>query len=369
VRALVLNDYEETPRVEELVLSRPGPGEVLVSIQASGVCRSDLHAISATLPIPTPLVLGHEASGVVDEVGSQVRTVRPGDHVVVTWIPSCGRCFWCLNGQAELCEEANRGAVDGTRADGTTPFARDGEPVHVFSWAGTLAEAVVVPEPLVVPIPRTMPWDEAALLGCGVQTGVGAAIRSPLAAAGTALVLGLGGVGLSIVQGCRIKGARRIIAVDTVEEKRVLARDLGATDLVDGRDDVLAAVLELTADRGVDVAFDAVGRTDLLALAFNAARRGGTAVAVGVPAPHEEVVLNAFSFPSQEKTLTGSWLGGSHPPRDIPQLVALWEAGRLRLQPLITRTYPLDAAPDALQDLAAGRVVRPVVHPQKRRLK
>jgi|BEDMetMinimDraft_2_1075160.scaffolds.fasta_scaffold03017_3 S-(hydroxymethyl)glutathione dehydrogenase/alcohol dehydrogenase len=362
MRALVLEDYGARPRLETVAYNPPGPGEVLVRIMASGVCHSDLHVVTGTLPLPVPAVLGHEASGIVAAVGAQTQRIRPGDHVVVTWIPSCGRCFWCLRGQPELCEAANAGAVSGTRPDGSSPLAWRGQPLHPFSWAGTLAEYAVVPETLVIPIPPQMPWEEAALLGCAVQTGVGAAWRSPLELGDTVLVVGLGGVGQNIVQGARLKGAGRIIAVDPVAEKRDLARLLGATHTIDpAAEDTLTAVLDLTEDRGVDVAFEAVGRPELLALAFNATRRGGTAVAVGVPAPNDDVAVNAFAFPSQEKTLTGAWLGGSYPPRDIPRLVALWEAGRLLLRPLVSRVYRPEEAANAFDDLQAGRIVRGVV--------
>ncbi len=364
IRALVLDDYEQEPYISTLTLREPGWGEVQVRILSSGVCHSDLHAISATLPLPVPLVLGHEGSGLVMKTGPGVFSVSEGMPVVVTWVPACGRCPWCLEGQPELCEEARRGSMSGAGRAGS-PLSRDGQEVYPFSWAGTLAEEVVVPEAAVVPLPVAMPWDEAALLGCAVQTGVGAAFRSPLRPGDSALVIGLGGVGLNIVQGARIMGATTIIGVDPFDGKRRVASHLGATHVLDPADtDILGAVLELTDDRGVDVAFEAVGDAGLIALAFNAARRGGTAVAVGVPTPQAELSVNAFSFPSQGKTLTGSWLGGSYPARDIPRLVRLWAARRLTLSPLISAPYPLDAAPQALRDLAEGRVIRPVVHPQ-----
>jgi S-(hydroxymethyl)glutathione dehydrogenase/alcohol dehydrogenase len=364
IRALVLADYDEVPQVESVMLRGPGPGEVRVAIRSSGVCHSDLHALSATLPLPVPMVLGHEASGVVLETGPGVTGVTAGSPVVVTWVPACGHCFWCVSGQPELCEEANRGAVQGTGREGTTHLSRGEEELYPFSWAGTLAEQVVVPEAAVVALPVDMPWDEAALLGCAVQTGVGAAFHAPVGPGSSVLVVGLGGVGLNIIQGARIMGATAIIGADPVRAKREAALALGATQVVDpGATDTLSAVLALTQDRGVDVAFEAVGSPDLLQMAFNAVRRGGTAVAVGVPAPHLELTLNAFSFPSQEKTLTGSWLGGSYPPRDVPRLARLWESGALRLAPLISAPYTLEDAPQALRDLAEGRVIRPVVHP------
>lgn len=362
IAALVVRDYGERPRVERVSLSPPRAGEVRVQIRTSGICHSDLHAISGTLPLPMPIVLGHEASGVVTRIGPGVRRVKPGDRVVVTWIPSCGRCFWCVNGQPELCEEANRGSVEGTPADGDSHLSWHGEPLYPFSWAGTLADAVVVPESAVIPIAADVPWDEAALLGCAVQTGVGAALHSPIRAGDTVLVIGLGGVGQNIVQGARIAGAARILAMDPVATKRDLALTLGATDAIDpAADDPLTAVLDLTRDRGVDVAFEAVGQPDLIALAFNAVRRGGTAVAVGVPSPELDLTVNAFAFPSQEKTLTGSWLGGSYPPRDIPRLIELWRSGRLQLSPLLSRPFRLSEAPAALDALAHGQILRGIV--------
>ncbi len=362
IAALVVRDYGERPRVERVSLSPPRAGEVRVQIRTSGICHSDLHAISGTLPLPMPIVLGHEASGVVTRIGPGVGRVKPGDRVVVTWIPSCGRCFWCVNGQPELCEEANRGSVEGTSTDGDSHLSWQGEPLYPFSWAGTLADAVVVPESAVIPIAADVPWDEAALLGCAVQTGVGAALHSPIRAGDTVLVIGLGGVGQNIVQGARIAGAARILAMDPVAAKRELALTLGATDAIDpAADDPLTAVLDLTGDRGVDVAFEAVGQPDLIALAFNAVRRGGTAVAVGVPSPELDLTVNAFAFPSQEKTLTGSWLGGSYPPRDIPRLIELWRSGRLQLSPLLSRPFRLSEAPAALDALAHGQILRGIV--------
>ncbi len=361
IQAVVIADYDQTPQVEWVELQDPGPGDVRVRIHAAGICHSDWHAVTGTLPLPMPMVLGHEASGTVTDVGPLVERVRVGDRVVVTWVPACGHCFWCLNGAPELCETANRGAVSGTGADGRTPLRWRGQPLHRFSWSGTLATAAVVPESGVVRIGPDMPWREAALLGCAVQTGVGAAFGAPIVPGDTVAVLGLGGVGLNVVQGARMVGAARIIAVDPVAWKRELARELGATDTVDASVDVLTALLDLTDGRGVDVAFEAVGQVPLMALAFNAVRRGGTAVMVGVPMPNAELSLNAFAFPSQEKTLTGSWLGGSHPARDIPRLEALWRSGQLRLAPLTTHTYALHEVPEALQDLLSGRVARPVV--------
>jgi S-(hydroxymethyl)glutathione dehydrogenase/alcohol dehydrogenase len=362
IRALVLSDYGTAPTVETVDLADPGPGQVRVKLEASGVCHSDWHAVTATLPLPVPLVLGHEGSGTVEEVGPGVTRVKPGDRVVVSWIAACGECYWCRRDQPELCEEANRGAVNGLW-QGKAPTHRwRGEPLYTFSLAGTLAEATVVPESSVTPVPRHMPWEEAALLGCAVLTGTGAAFRSPIQPGDRVAVIGAGGVGQNVIQGARIMGAEQIIAVDPVGWKRTLAREFGATDEVDPESqDALDQILELTDGRGADVTFEVVGRPDLMALAFNAARRGGTAVAVGVPAPHEELTVNAFAFPSQEKTLTGSWSGGAYPPRDLPRLLSLWDRGELLLNPLITSLYRLEEAPQAFSDLLEGRTLRGVV--------
>ncbi len=362
MRAAVVSDYGEPVRIVSLEIDDPGPNEVLVEMRASGVCHSDWHAVSGRLPLPVPMVLGHEGAGVVRKVGSRVRQIQPGDCVVLSWIPSCGSCWWCTDGHPELCERANDAAVNGTLASGDKRVRWDGTPISVFSATGTLADFAVVSERSVVTIPSDMPFEEASLLGCAVQTGVGAALRSPIRPGDTILVVGAGGVGLNIVQGARIRGAAKIIAVDLSATNRELALSLGATLTINpAKDDPLLAILDYTHDRGVDVAFEAVGQVELVALAFNAARRGGTAVAIGVPAPNENLSINAFAFPSQEKTLTGSWYGGSFAPRDIPRLVELWKSGHLRLAPLIKRRYRLDDTPKAFEDLISGRGGRSVI--------
>jgi S-(hydroxymethyl)glutathione dehydrogenase/alcohol dehydrogenase len=366
MRALVLEDYGATPRVETVTMREPGPFEVDVRIMASGVCHSDWHVVTATLPLPMPLVLGHEGSGVVERVGSGVTRVKPGDAVVLSWIPACGVCYWCQRGQAELCEAANYGAVHGARRGETAPLRWREAPLYGFSLTGTLAERALVSESAVTPIPPEMPWDEAALLGCAVLTGTGAAFRAPIEPGDTVAVIGCGGVGQNVIQGARLMGAARIVAVDPVPWKRELATRLGATDTVDpDARDPLDQLLDLSEGRGVDVAFEVVGRPELLALAFNATRRGGTTVAVGVAPPHEEVTLNAFAFVSQEKTLTGSWYGGARPARDIPRLLELWRRRQLLLRPLITHRYTLDQGARALDDLVRGESLRGVVWPQE----
>lgn len=363
ISAAVLFDYGRPVEVSEVSLDDPGPGEVLVEMRASGVCHSDWHAVTGHLPLPLPLVLGHEGAGVVRTVGPGVTRLVPGDRVVLSWLPACGQCSRCVDGQPELCQIANDAAVNGNLPTGVTRVTTtDGKGVSVFSSTGTLADCVVVSEASAIPVPAAMPFDQASLLGCAVQTGIGAAFHAPIRPGDAVLVIGAGGVGLNIVQGARIRGAARIIAVDPSEANRQLARELGATEVINPDEgNPLLEILDLTGDLGVDVAFDAVGRADLLALAFNAARKGGTAVAVGVPEPNESVALNAFAFVSQEKTLTGSWYGSGFPPRDIPRLCALWQSGMLRIAPLIQRRYPLSEINRAFDDLVAAKGGRSVI--------
>lgn len=362
VRAAVAVDYGEPVRVERIELESPGAGEVLVEMKAAGVCRSDWHVLTGTLPLPVPMVLGHEGAGIVREVGPGVSAPKVGDPVVCSWVGACGRCRRCLGGQPELCERANQAAVDGTLTGGDSRTFWHDKPIATFSATGTLAEFAVVGAENVVPIPKEMAWEEAALLGCAVQTGVGAAFHAPIAMGDTVLVIGAGGVGLNLVQGSRMRGAGAILAADPSPAARALALELGATEAIDPEaEDLLTAVLDRTGDEGVDVAFEAVGSPALIAVAFAAARRGGTAIVVGVPEPNQSVDVNAFAFVSQEKTLTGSWYGGGHPARDLPRLLRLVAAGRLRVAPLIQRRYALDEVGAAFQDLASGRGGRSVV--------
>lgn len=362
MRAAVAVEYGDPVRVEQVELAPPEAGEVLVEMKAAGICRTDWHVLRGALPLPVPMVLGHEGAGIVREVGPGVVAPRVGDAVVCSWVGACGRCRRCLGGQPELCERANQAAVDGTLTGGHFRTFWHGKPIATFSATGTLAEWVVVSEQNVVPISRQMAWEEAALLGCAVQTGVGAAFHAPMAMGDTVLVIGAGGVGLNIVQGSRLRGASAIFAADPSSAARGLALELGATEVIDpDAEDLLTAVLDRTRDEGVDVAFEAVGRPDLIATAFAAARRGGTAIVVGVPEPHQAIDLNAFAFVSQEKTLTGSWYGGGHPGRDLSRLLRLIGSGQLKVAPLIRRRYTLEEVGMAFRTLADGEGGRSVV--------
>lgn len=363
VRAAVLHEVGAPLSVDELELAEPGPGEVRLRVMAAGVCHSDLHVVTGDIPQPLPVVLGHEGAGLVEAVGPGVTHVQPGDRVVTSWIPACGQCHFCRVGRAELCDEAGALAVTGTLRDGTTRFEKDGQPVHHFLQVSAFAERIVVPAGGVVPVPPEVPWDRAALLGCGVTTGAGAVWHTARVRPGkSVVVIGCGGVGLSAVQAAALAGAWPIIAVDVVPEKLAVARRLGASHTVDAREhDVVTAVVDLTDGLGADYAFEAVGRPDTIAQAFGAVRKGGMAVVVGVAPPNAEVCINAFALPAHEKVLTGSWFGQSNPHVDVPRLARLYLAGKFKLDELISRRYRLDEINAAFDDLRRGQVLRGVV--------
>jgi S-(hydroxymethyl)glutathione dehydrogenase/alcohol dehydrogenase len=363
VWASVLADYGQLGE-EFLELDDPGPGEVAVRMRAAGVCHSDYHVFSGDLPLPTPMVLGHEGAGEVLSVGPGVTSVRPGDLVVLSWLPACGRCAFCLTGRPELCRVPATAAEHGTLPGGRTPFRRaGGEPVYQFSLTGAFAEVTVVPEAGVVRLPPGTDLEAAALLGCSVLTGTGAVWRTAGVRPGEAVaVFGAGGIGLNVLQGATLVSASPRIAVDVSDQRLEAARAFGATHVVHAeRRSALDAILELTGGEGVDAAFEAIGRPETIAAAFNATRPGGRAVVIGVAPPHVEVALNAFAFPSQEKTLTGCWYGQSSPARDVPPLLRLHAEGRLQLRPLVSGRYGLARLGEAFGAMLDGSVNRALI--------
>jgi S-(hydroxymethyl)glutathione dehydrogenase / alcohol dehydrogenase len=342
-------------------IAEPAAGQVRVRVEHCGVCHSDLTVATSGMA-PTPLVLGHEAAGVVDAVGEGVTAVAPGDSVVLTPVPPCGRCYWCVRGETGICVNS-RSVMTNTFADGSTGLSRGGEMVYRGLGVGGFAEYVLTPENGAVKIPAGTPLEIACVIGCAVQTGVGAVLNTAKVEPGaTVLVLGLGGIGLSVVQGARVAGAARIIASDPVAERREAALRLGATDVVDpGTADVVATTLSLT-EIGADYAFEAAGRAALVSAGIQATRPGGTTVSVGAPPADENLTISPMVlFGVQEKKLLGCLLGSCNSQRDIPRLVALWQAGRLDLEGLITNRRPLSGINDAFEDMRAGRGVRTVI--------
>ena len=353
-----------TPLVvrDDVRIADPRPGQVRVRVRHCGVCHSDLSIVDGVFPAPTPIVLGHEAAGVVDAVGPDVAGLAPGDPVVLTPVPPCGRCYWCVRGEPGVC--VNAGAIaTNAFADGTTGLSRGEETVWRGVGLGAFAEYVLVPETGAIKIPADVPLGVACVIGCAVQTGVGAVLNTARVEPGaTVLVMGLGGVGLSIVQGARLAGAGRIIAADPVLARRAAAERFGATDLVDlNASDVAQAAFALTGI-GVDYAFDAVGRASLVQAGLAATRSGGTTVAVGA-APIDEAIsiAPAALFTLTEKKLVGCALGSCNSARDVPRLLSLWRAGRLDLEGLATARRPLAEINEAMDDLRRSHGIRTIV--------
>ena len=357
MKAALLRAYGDKLEIADVDLAEPAPNQVRVRIAASGVCHSDLSIQNGSMPYPVPCVLGHEGAGVVEAVGDAVTRVQPGDHVVVSWIPPCRSCFFCLNGQPVLCE---RGWAESFAA----PYGSvHGAPVQCGMGTATFAEATLVLERSVVPIDAAVPLAVAAFIGCVVTTGVGAVLNTARVVPGASVtVIGCGGVGLSAVMGAVVAGAARVVAVDTMPHKLELAGELGATDLVDASaSDPVAAVRELTGGRGVDYGFEVVGRSPTIRQAFEMTRRGGTVTVVGAGRADDVVSFNAMELFLDAKTMHGCVYVSADPDRDFPRLLDLWRAGRLPVEQLISRRISLDDVNDAFAAMVAGEVARSVI--------
>jgi S-(hydroxymethyl)glutathione dehydrogenase/alcohol dehydrogenase len=362
MKAAVLYARQRPLSVEEIDLDPPKAGEVRVRIKACGVCHTDLSVIVGSLPLPLPIVLGHEGAGVIEEVGSEVVNLVPGDHVVLSWRPACGHCPGCKLGRPVLCQTTERVSRIGALLDGTRRLSKDGQPINHMILTASMAEAAIVPAPGAIRIDRDVPFDRAALVGCAVTTGVGAVLNTARVPPGSRVaVFGLGGVGLSVVQGALIAGAEMIVAVDRLEAKLKAATGFGATHTVDAATgDPSPAIRQLTGG-GVDYAFEAIGNPEVVTQAFNAARPGGTVVVIGVSPRDASLSIPALPLVLQEKSILGSYYGSSRPEVDMPKLIALYKSGKLKLDEMITRRYPLDEVNQAVEDLRLGVNVRGVI--------
>jgi Zn-dependent alcohol dehydrogenase len=363
MKAAVLEKQGEALRIDDLTIADPRHGEVRVRVTNCGLCHSDLSIADGVFPSEVPIVLGHEAAGIVDAVGSDVETLKPGDHVVLTPVPPCGLCYGCLRGEPGTC--VNVAAIQfHAMCDGHTGLSRRGQRVLRGVGLGALAEYVITPAAGAVKVADDVPLDVACVIGCAVQTGVGAVLNTARVEEGaTVLVMGLGGIGLSIVQGARLAGAARIIASDPIAARRDAAARFGATDFVDPSSvEVGQRTMELTGGIGADYAFDAVGRSALVNTGLWATRAGGTTVCVGA-APLEDVItINpAALFTISEKKLLGCTLGSCNSLREIPRFIALWRSGRLDLEGLITARRPLAEVNEGFADLRAGNGIRTVL--------
>jgi len=360
-KAVLVREYGKV-NVEEVTVESPGPGEVMVEIKACGVCASDAAAVSGKMPLPPPLILGHEGAGVVVELGPGISDLAVGDHVLMSFIPQCGKCRFCASGEGQLCDD--HGKVYFSLPDGSTR-AKDakGNALHIFSGCGCMAQYTTVVRNSVVRIDPDLPLDKACLVACGVLTGVGAALNTAKVVAGSSCaVFGAGGIGLNVIQGCAIAGAEKIIAVDLVDKKLELAQSFGATHTVNPNDDGPAPmkIMELTGG-GADYAFECIGAGPVVVEAFNSIRKGGTAVVVGVAGPAESAAISPVMLTAMEKHLCGSWFGSGVPRRDYPRLLNLYRTNRLKLDELVTQTYGVDDAPRAFEDLKAGLNARGVI--------
>jgi len=349
--------------IEELEVTAPGPREVLVEIAAAGLCHSDLSAINGSRPWPLPIVLGHEAAGIVREIGAGVDDLQAGDHVVFSYVPVCGRCAMCVNGRGHLCERGRAANIAGTLLSGARRFQRqDGTPLYHHLGVSGFSQYTVAARESLVKIDSDVPLEIAVLFGCAVMTGVGAVVNTARVSPGTAVaVFGLGGVGLSAVMGARAAGAWPIIAVDTVDSKLQLAKCCGASHTIAARSqDPVAAIKDLTHG-GAETAFEAVGSAQVLAQSYAATRRGGKTVSIGLPHPNQQLSIQAVSITAEERQLLGSYMGSCVPQRDIPRFMNLYRAGMLPVDLLKSREIRLHEVNEGFDALDGGEVARQVI--------
>lgn len=357
MKAAVLREVGKPLSIEDVEVSKPGPHEVLIRTAAAGVCHSDLHFIEGLYPHPLPAVLGHESAGIVEAVGSEVRTVKKGDHVITCLSAFCGHCEHCLTGHLSLCV-----SPDTKRGEGEEPrLSTKSGPMLQYLNLSSFAEQMLITEHACVAISKDMPLDRAALIGCGVMTGVGSVFHTSKVRPGeTVAVVGLGGVGLAAVNGAAIAGAGRIIAIDMSKSKDNLAREFGATDFIcAAEEDPVAKVLELTKG-GVHHAFEAVGLKATAEQCFAMLKRGGTANIIGMIPVGQSIELPGWAFLG-EKRIQGSAMGSNRFPVDMPRLVDMYMAGKLKLDQMISRRIKLEQVNDAFQEMKRGEIARSVI--------
>ncbi|MFB7999271.1 alcohol dehydrogenase catalytic domain-containing protein [Streptomyces sp. NPDC056002] len=355
MRAAVLRSTgDESLDVAEVRAVSFGPGRVRVQMHRAGLCHSDLSVMNGLVPHPAPCVLGHEGAGEVVEVGQDVTDLKVGDRIIVCWMPPCDRCQSCKAGDGHLCRS-------GWANLATPNFELDGVPAPGMFGEGTFAEEVVIPASAAIPIPDDLPYDIAALIGCGVATGIGAALNTATVQPGSSVVvIGLGGVGISIVQGARVAGAAQILAVDPTPNRREWALKFGATEAV-APEDLKAARKRITRGFGFDYAFEAVGRPATFRSAYDAARNGGTVCLVGVGGQQDLPDISMGELVGSEKRILPSFYGGTDVRRTYTKIIDLWRAGRVDLESMITHHVPLDKINEAVRQMRTGEALRTVV--------
>jgi S-(hydroxymethyl)glutathione dehydrogenase/alcohol dehydrogenase len=358
MKAAVFVGVNEPVSVEDVTPLDPGPNDVVVRLGASGVCHSDLSFVDGTLGFPPPVILGHEGAGTVEAVGSAVTRLKPGDRVIASFVTTCGECWFCEHGQPFVCSNLIAGQM---APHGARP---NGDAVTAVGGLGTMAEFMTVNQSVLVPVETDLPMEHLALIGCGVTTGVGAAlVTADVQPGSTVAVMGSGGVGLSVIQGARIAGAERIIAIDPNPLKREAAAARGATDAIDpNAADLIEAVRELTGGRGADYAFEVVGRPETVTQTVELTRPNGTAVVIGAMSPTEFISIHGLGFIYGAKHIVASFSGSAIPSRDFPRYAKLAEEGKLDLAGMISRRYSLGQVNEALDATAKGEVLRAMIN-------
>jgi Zn-dependent alcohol dehydrogenase len=361
-QAAVLHAGQRQFSIETLELAPPRSGEVLVKVGAAGVCHSDYHLLSGATQHPMPVVAGHEGAGIVVEVGENVDRVKVGDQVALNWAPNCGDCFYCHRDRPSLCQTYLEPIWAGTMLDGSTRWSLNGEPVYHFSAVGCFSEYLVCPDICCVPLPREIPAEIAALIGCAVTTGVGAVMNTAGVEAGSSVVVyGAGGVGLSVVLGAKLAGASSIIVVDNQEAKGDMALEFGASDFLLSHPENIQSIQALTAGRGADYVFEAVGLPALQEEALGAARPGGTLVLAGLSPMGSGTNLPGALITRQEKTVVGSYYGTANTARDFPKYADLYQRGLLDLDRLISKRFELDEINAAYDEMLSGETARGLI--------
>ena len=361
-RAAVLNRVGEPLAIDTLNMGSLQPYDVLVRIKATGLCHTDLEVIQGSLVYPTPIVLGHEGAGIVEDIGTAVTRVKRGDTVVLSWNPHCGHCFYCERGLPILCEPYKLHEPQGHLLDGGSRMTRNGSNVHHFFTTSTFAEYTIVTESGAIPVPPELPFDRACIIGCGVMTGIGAVVRKARVTAGSSVVvIGCGAVGLNAVQGARLVDASRIIAVDVAAAKLDDATRFGATDVVNASDsDAVAIIRALTGGRGADYVFESAGQKTTFRLSVEAVRPGGQVVWLGKINVDEEVAFRWGTLMGEKRIVRSSY-GNARPSRDFPWIAREYLAGRVKLDELITRRIKLDEINAGFVAMARGEGIRTVV--------
>jgi len=360
----VARPYQDTKplTISDIDLAGPGSGELLIKIAAAGLCHSDLSVIDGNRPRPVPMALGHEASGVVEEVGPNVTTVKKGDHVVLVFVPSCGQCIPCASGRPALCEPGAAANGAGTLLSGEKRLSLNGSPVNHHLGVSAFAEYATVSERSVVKIDPEFDLTIAALFGCAVLTGVGAVVNTGQVPPGSKVaVIGLGGVGLCSLLGAKVSGASQIIAIDLNDDKLKLAMELGATHTVNARQEDAASLIREISKGGVDYAFEMAGSVPALQLAYDITTRGGTTITAGLPHPDARLSLSPVTLVAEERSLKGSYVGACIPRRDLPRYMALYEKGDLAVDRLLSDVLKLEDINLGFEKLASGESIRQVI--------